>query len=162
MESAAGDVARGPPGGDQKQTHRRSISGDFVMLYVLKVTLEPYGTGFAVGVDETKKANEIKRGKHKISWRLRGNAYQGSFVSLEWLTPKPAAGVFDPDPPQKTPAGKHLNTEDTNSATKDYRYKLTIEVDGTQYSTRVSTSSSAATSGGATITTVTNPIIKNK
>ncbi len=131
------------------------------MKYILKVTLEPYGTGFAVGVDESNKANEIKRGTQKISWRLSGNAYQGSFVSFKWLD-EPPAGTFDP-PPKKSPAGKHLNVTDKNGGAGSWRYKLTIEVDGTTYSTRSSPNlSTAATSGGATLTTVTNPIIRNK
>ena len=108
------------------------------MANVLKVTLAQSPGGWYVHVNENGNANRVKRDpkRQTITWKLSGNAYKGSFVSLAWLpNPKPP-NPFGPALP--TPKKKHLKMSDLNNSpsTKGtWRYKLTIEVGGTKYST---------------------------
>lgn len=118
---------------------------------VLKITLDQ---GNAI-VDESGDANRVKKDAdtQRITWKLAGNAYHGSILSFAWKTPRPPAGIFGD--PEVTPQGKRLNMSDFYpgaSAYGSWKYKLTIDVDGTTYTAVASTSPSVQ---------VTNPTIKN-
>ncbi len=110
------------------------------MANILKVTLDQTATPWVVVVDESGNANRVKRDpkKQTITWKLSGNAYQGTFVSFAWLpNPTPATPFGGAVP---TPKKKHLKMSDLNNSpgTKgSWGYKLKIEVGGKKYSTLV-------------------------
>jgi hypothetical protein len=121
----------------------------------LGVSLDETTTPWSVDIDESNKQNEVSRGPKSqvITWQLTGNAASGTIVSFQWLTvPPPSGSIFGPF--TKSSNAKKATVSDLNNSaatTGSWTYQLTINVDGTNYSTIASLK----------IGTNTNPNIKN-
>lgn len=123
----------------------------------LAVTLDQSTTPWSVDVDQHGNANQVNRSANSqnITWQLQGNAATGSFVSFQWITnpppPNTIFGSFTLSGTGKQATMSDLNNSDSTSGV--WIYKLTINVDGTQYSTIAQLNPRA---------TNTNPTIKNQ
>jgi len=120
----------------------------------LNVSLDKTTTPWSVDIDQTGNANHVARNAaaQTITWQLVGNAATGSYVSFQWQAPVPPNAIFGPFTPDPN-NNRRATMSDLNSSqatSGSWIYKLTIEVDGVEYSVIISL-----------VDTNTNPSIKN-
>lgn len=105
------------------------------------VILVRKGTGTTLLIDDHDvHGNPLKQA---IRWELDTPLNQGDFISFEWVLPAPATGTFDT--PEIAYDGNSLTIIDHNGpgASKNvgHAYVITVDLDGTIYSSRTTTES---------------------
>jgi len=112
------------------------------MPNLLRVSLDKTTTPWSVDIDQSGNANHVPRNAaaQTITWQLVGNAATGSYVSFQWQGTGPPNGVFGPFTPDSSNSSRATMSDlnNTQATSGTWIYKLTIEVDGVEYSVIIS------------------------
>jgi hypothetical protein len=123
------------------------------MDHVLGVSLDKSTTPWSVDIDQHGNANHVGRSPQPqtLVWELTGNAAGGDLQPLEWIE-APPEGIFGP--PELAANGQRMTLTDLNdgpASSGTWIYRLSLTLDGQEYSTRETLPTG----------TTTNPSIKN-